>query len=126
MLKLPSPPNRTILLIAGGAVSTIVLLACIVAIVGAWGMSPPPTATMTPATATPEPVPTVDVEAEYYRGLYDACVHQIKKGGRVDDVVKFCNTSVGNIKKSGWYDKESPGYNLNPEPTSVPLPLQGG
>ena len=43
MLKLPSPPNRTILLIAGGAVSTIVLLA---AIVGAWGMSPPPTATM--------------------------------------------------------------------------------
>jgi len=145
-LNLPTP--RTTFYILSSSFVIIVGLLCGGGAMWGWNNilnhshPPPPTATMTPATATPEPTatptkvptaePTIDIEAtkeaEYYRGLYDACVHQIKEGGRVEDVVKFCNTSVGNIKKSGWYGKESPGYNLNLEPkaTSVPLPLQGG
>ena len=42
-------------------------------------------------------------EGEYYRGVYDICIQQIRK-------VKTCQKIVKSVTEAHWYDKPSTGW----------------
>lgn len=60
---------------------------------------------------------------EYYRGVYDVCT------GISTDPAK-CAGTIERFSRSGWYEKDSPGWDPSfvldrvPTPTSTPRPTR--
>ena len=65
------------------------------------------------AEAGPPPATDLDLQAEYYRGVYDMCVVVI--GGTAD----ACMGGVYGTFENRWYEQGSPGYSYPPPPPGV-------
>ena len=57
-----------------------------------------------------------ELESEYYRGIYDACMQQVYGDWR------FCHQIIRKVKSDDWYKKPSLRW---PEPGKS-VPLEGG
>jgi hypothetical protein len=48
-------------------------------------------------------------EAEYYRGIYDVCIQQVRE-------IEMCHEIVHTVTDAGWYEKPSSGWEWPPDP----------